>query len=342
MMKSLILIFKTVIVFLISSVSFISFSAAEKQTSQIRSLCEANPKMAVKYVDQLVRTLYKLRKVDPDSSLQFPDLIPLQRNDYVGSFSFDKRKNESANKVSYQAILRPKLILRKNKDGTPDKNIWGNLVWDVPTLRFLNLVMFKLDRSRHLMYVCGNYDSKHPENLKLTIYFIVAYGLVDREVELTGDISKDEKLLPEFDYTSGDFSVNRHKKEADDNSDTIFGDWLFGPGKIFGSKNSSVASIGRIPVEFLPFSTLTGGVVDIIEWLPGLDVLLKVPASGIKLTGRLASKVISDLGAGVQRIELTNNKLEFASDVDLDNPSKATIIYTLPLKDKITPNSGNH
>ncbi|MGZ3796984.1 MAG: hypothetical protein ACXVB1_11490, partial [Pseudobdellovibrionaceae bacterium] len=149
-------------------------------------------------------------------------------------------------------------------------------------------------------YVCFNHDSKKPEETHFTLYFMSAYGLepasADRE-DLT----------------------------------TIPGDWFFGPGGLFQGISGSVTELTRVPIEIIPVDYIAKDVSDWTESIPILRNIIQVPVTGLNFTAEFLALINRTLGAGVERIVITANEIEFSNSVDLDNPEKANVLYRLKL-----------
>lgn len=241
--------------------------------------CQVMPAKAVSVVDQLIKGFYNRNEQDSSADPSLPSNLPLNTN--IDSV-VDVNTGKSTQQIQYESVLRPK----KSEN-----------------FQLLNLILFKLERTRHLMYVCFNLNSLKPEESHLTIYFILAYGLEPNS----------------FDR---------------DNLSTAPGDWLFGPGGLLHSRNDSVAQITRIPVELSPLSALTDGVDNLTDNIPIFEEVFKIPGSLIKFSGVLLARANEKLGAGVERIEVTSKYIEFANKVDLDHPEKAHILYRLDLAEK--------
>jgi hypothetical protein len=238
--------------------------------------CEFVPTMAAKLVDKTIRNAYKKQQLSTDGSISVPNLIPLQ-NTVEQDFNFDGAPENE--RTRYEAILRPK---------------------QSDFIQVLHLVMFRLERTRHLLYVCFNHNNLTPEQNHVTIYFLAAYGL--------------EPL-----------GYDR------DNYSTGFFDWLLGPGSIFKNEASTFTSITRIPIELVPIHYVTNGMRDFTEDLPIIGKILKAPSTAMQIPGNLLNGINNILRAGVERIVITSDKIEFASSVDLDHPENARILYEMDL-----------
>lgn len=240
--------------------------------------CQIMPGDAVRLTDKMIKAFYEKAEQYDTRSHFLPNNLPinaefLQEVDGLTGQPYDQFK--------YEAVLRPK------------KTDYFHL---------FHLVMFKLERTRNLMYVCFNHDSRKPEQSYLTIYFMLGYGLEPN-------------------------STHR------DNLSTMPGDWLFGPGGLFGSKTSAVAQITTVPVELVPLHQLTDGVSDWTENIPVVEEIFKFPGTALKFSGVLLARVNEKLGAGVERIKVTSKEIEFSNSVDLNHPENSNVIYRLNLQE---------
>lgn len=234
--------------------------------------CRIVPKQAVYIVDKMIHSSFMETTNEEDRSRYLRNTIPI--NTRV-EYSTVKNSNQIHDTVQYESILRP---LKTDE------------------FDLFKLILFKLERTRHLMYVCLNFNSLIPSETHLTIYFMQAYGL---EPQTLGR----------------------------DNLTTIPGDWLFGPDGILKSKNDKVAQIARIPIQFLPLEKLSNSFSFFARILPNLDKIFQIPSGILKIPVGILSKINEKLGAGVERIEVTSTGIEFANSVDLANPQKANILY---------------
>jgi hypothetical protein len=93
-----------------------------------------------------------------------------------------------------------------------------------------------------------------------------------------------------------------------------------------------VVEAARIPVELTPLHHITNGTTDLTAGIPFVEQIFKVPATALQWTGGLLNRLNEGLGAGIERIVITPEKIEFANQVDLNHPENANIIYeqTLP------------
>jgi hypothetical protein len=295
------------------------------------TICQPRPKVAVNYVDQKIRNLYEQRKVDETHQLQFPDTVIF--NNLSTDISVERQSGAAKLVLNYEGVLRPQLLLKKNKAGEvvfDDNNL---PVTESPTFDLFNLIQFKLDRARHMMYVCFTFNENHADPVKMTIYFMLAYGLVDRPQKLTSN--EDEN-----------YSDMVALQEAADNHqgyhESATGDWLFGAGSPFRSKQSSVARITRVPISLVPLSALTSGSAGILERIPFFGKWFTVPAAGLRMTDLIFSRLNEVLGAGVERIVVTSSQIEFATSVNLERPERAKVLYTLKLDSKDYKPGGRH
>ncbi len=259
--------------------SFLTITTVLLLTPSLQALpygCQIMPKDAVKLTDKLIRAFYEKTEEPGSIARYLPNNLPI--NGEVQQ-EVDKATGDSIDQIKYEAILRPK------------KSDYFHL---------FHLIMFKLERTRNLMYVCLNHDSRKPKESHLTIYFMLAYGL--------------ERVSSERD-----------------NITTVPGDWLFGPGGIFNGKSSSVAQITRVPVELVPLHHLTDDVSNWTENIPLIEEVFKIPGTALKFSGVLLARINEKLGAGVERIEVTSKAIEFANSVDLDHPEKRNVLYRLEL-----------
>lgn len=238
--------------------------------------CQFMPTQAIKLLDKSVRNYFHKQQINADGTIILPNIIPLQ-NQVQQEISPNDGK--TIEQTQYEAILRP-----KHSD----------------YFQLLHLIMFKLERTRHLMYVCFNENTSKPNENHVTIYFLSAYGLEP-------------------------ISMNR------DNLSTVLGDWLMGPNGLFNSNTGSVAEITRIPIELLPLHYATNGMSDFTEDLPYIGKVLKTPGTAIQFSGNLLNQINQVLRAGVERIVITSKKIEFASSVDLSHPENAKILYEFSL-----------
>lgn len=172
------------------------------------------------------------------------------------------------------------------------------------TARFyiFKLITFRLERSRHLLYYCYTSDSRHPEKTRLTIYFLSGYGL-------------DSSSWSRSDYS------------------TLPGDWFFGPGGPWqGVMGGRSARVARVPVELIPVSTLTDGTEDLTEGIPGVSETIKIPLAVVNFSNLFLVTLNAQLGAGVERITVSEKGIEFANRVDLDHPENAHTVYRMDAK----------
>lgn len=251
--------------------------------------CQFKLAQTVKLVDKSIRTYYKKQQIETDGTIQVPNIIPLQNQVYQELESNSETPQEQ---TQYEAVLRPK---------------------QSDYFHLLHLVMFRLERTRNLMYVCFNHNSLHPSENHVTIYFLNAYGLEP-------------------------ISMNR------DNLSTIFGDWLLGPDGLIANPSDALASITRIPIELVPLHIATNGLKDFTENIPVIDKIFKAPGTAMQIPGNLINKINQALSVGVERIVVTPEYIEFASSVNLDRPNEAKILYRMVTTAGIepaTPSLGN-
>jgi hypothetical protein len=241
------------------------------------------PNKAVEITDRFIKTFYEQTQKDDEHPRYVPNYIPIATKiEQVNHPETDRVDRQ----MKYEAILRP----RKSA-----------------TFRMLQLILFKLDRSRHLMYVCFNLDSQKMEETHLTIYFLLAYGLESKFTER-------------------------------DNFATAPGDWLFGPDGLFRSDSDPVAKITRVPVELAPLHHLSNGMSDWTEAIPLASSVFRIPGTMLKFSGTLLSRINEKLGAGVERITITQKSIEFANQVDLEHPEDAHVLYELDFAEQgVTP-----
>ncbi|MGZ3746632.1 MAG: hypothetical protein ACXWRE_04665 [Pseudobdellovibrionaceae bacterium] len=248
---------------------------ATQQALALQYGCRLTPKDAVAMTDRLIQKFYKNSEGSAEPRY-LPNNLPI--NTEIQQ-EVDPKTNQANDHVQYEAILRP-----KKTDYFPLQNI----------------MLFKLERSRNLMYVCFNHNSKKPEENHLTIYFMSAYGLEPA-------------------------SANR------DDLTTIPGDWFFGPGGLFQGISGSVTELTRVPIEIIPVDYIAKDVSDWTESIPILRNIIQVPVTGLNFTAEFLALINRTLGAGVERIVITANEIEFSNSVDLDNPEKANVLYRLKL-----------
>jgi hypothetical protein len=234
--------------------------------------CQTAPIEAIRGLDKFIKSLATEAERSGSGRYEVPNLLPL------GSgleFQSDLQTEASSRRVHYEALLRPR----------------GDQVFEL-----FHLILFKLERARHVLYVCLNQNSEKPDETYMSIYFLKAYGLQSSE---KGD--RDWVHRP--------------------------GDWLFGPEGLLRWGEQPVVQLARIPVEVMPLHRLTNGTTDLTEGIPFVEEAFKVPGTALKFTGSLLSSLNEKLGAGIERITLTPTKIEFANDVDPEHPERATVIY---------------
>lgn len=102
---------------------------------------------------------------------------------------------------------------------------------------------------------------------------------------------------------------------------TVVGNATNGPSLKIRPLTAALVDITRIRKEFLSF----------LKWIPLLDVGLEA-TNGLQ---RILSNLLGDFtGIGVERLTMTNEGIEIATGVILQNPSKSVITKFIPFEKK--------
>lgn len=242
--------------------------------------CQFGLNASVEHIKKIVLDMHNDENALKDDGLSFPNTVPLNTELNL-EFSADESLNsdDSHKIINYEAILRPQ------------KNYSINL---------LNLIIFKLNRDKNLMYVCLNYDSNKLEEAHLTIYFLSVAGL----------------------------NTKPKKKNIVSNFFSAFTDLNNTP-----SADDKIAKLTRIPIELFALHLITQEITNWLQEVPYIGKVFKVPGAALKFSGNLISKFTGSIGAGVERIDITQKEMIFSNFVSSKNSENTHVIYRLNLEE---------
>ncbi len=173
-------------------------------------------------------------------------------------------------------------------------------------LFFLGTFVVQLSREDNLVYVCLHEDVNDPDRSHLTIYFLKAYGI-------------DPPL-------QGKFSLDRLAN--------LPGNILFSPDGIFnlfgilGNKGPiKPVSVTPVSVGITPTYWLTEKPNSLVDGIPVLGSVLKVPGTALQLVGNILDTAKEKLGAGAERMVITSKYYEFSTAVNLSHPSQSLVLF---------------
>jgi len=191
---------------------------------------------------------------------------------------------------------------------------WENFVRPPKNMDFdvFNLFSFTLRADIHLLYICVDYDSLHPSVTHIDIYPLTSYALDGKKLS--------PGLLKSLEDLPGNF-VNSA------------GSLLRGQISRIGLVDKIVA-LKPIPVKVKLVKDLGQHIDGISDQVPFLFPLFKLAAFVVNTVTTTLWSLTSQLQAGVERVTITPQYLEFYSHVDIDHPERSTLIKRIPLEGK--------
>lgn len=243
--------------------------------------CQFGPNASIESIKKIILEMHHNEDNKHEGGLSFPHAVPLNTTVNFESTSDESNNTDNSRKViNYEALLRPQ------------KNYTFNL---------LNLIMFKLNKNKNLMYVCLNYDSEKLAESHLTIYFLSVKGLDTKP--------KNSNIFTNiFSYVSGSKSTSP-------------------------SVDDEVAKLTRIPIEFFALHLITQDVTNWLEEIPIIGTVFKIPGTAIKFSGDLISGFTGSLGGGVEKIDITHKEIIFSNFVNANNTEDTHVIYRFNLEE---------
>lgn len=243
--------------------------------------CQFGPHASIEYIKKIVLEMHNNQDALKDDGLSFPNTVPLNT---VANFEFspdDSNNSDNFHKViNYEAILRPQ------------KNY---------TINLLNLLMFKLNKNKNLMYVCLNYDSDKLSEARLTIYFLSVIGLNTK--------SKTKNIFS---------NILNILTDAKNNAPNV---------------DDEIAKLSRIPIELFALHLITQDITNWLKEIPIIGTVFKIPGTALKFSGNLISSFTGSIGAGIERIDITQKEIIFSNFVNSKNIEETNVIYRLNLEE---------
>lgn len=219
-------------------------------------------------------------------------------------YSNPHRNDPGAIVFPYELPLQTDVDLSMSLSTNQTRGIlrWETILRPTKTayVNLIGLVTIKLDHDRDLMYICINDEIGKPRNSHVTIYFMSASGLNPRRGMNAG--------LP---LTS-----------------------RLDPSQLFDNTPTPLVWLSPVTAEIMPLSNISDTLTKVSDWVPILGTIFKIPAALPREFGKLIVRGNKAIGAGVERIVIRNNIIEFATDVNVNNPDQALILYRLPLPEE--------
>jgi hypothetical protein len=240
--------------------------------------CNLTPRQALEIINNEVYRMHYMIANHESPILDVEDSMPQPMK---VNYNYDFRTQKKDVSVHYETIVRPQ------KTGYP---------------KLFNSFYVQMERARHLMYVCLNFNSILPEESHLSIYFIEVHGLDPEASNQEDDVFKS--------------AANK----------------LFQPGGILNWAKGSVANIAPLKMELAPLGYITKEIHDGIKQIPVVGDLFEIPEGAAMILQSGLGAYNQILTTGVSKIEVTRSTLSFFKDTDPDKTIINIPILVIDLK----------
>lgn len=226
--------------------------------------CDLTPRQALEIVNAEIYKMHFAIGEHKGDLFEVDDSMPEpMKVNY--NYNFKTQKKEVY--LKYETIVRPQ------QSGRP---------------KLFNTFYVDMQRARNLMYVCLNFDSAHPEQSHLSVYFIEAHGLDPRA------------------------------SEQDDDFFNSVANKLFQPGGVLNWTKDSLARLAPLKMQLAPLGYITKEMHDGIKDIPVIGDIFEIPEGAAMILQSGLATYNRVLGTGISKVEVTRNGVSFFKDIDPD------------------------